>query len=82
MCKVTRLWEDFESAAVNYDYPSIVIGNAVNVPLTTEIIFRLEKDVDTHIRYHVDNFNRIFKILVVFKARQILSFLLPKQDLR
>ena len=32
------------------------------MPLTTEIIFRLEKDVDTHIRYHLDNFNRIFKI--------------------
>ena len=59
--KVVERWNDFISEAASYEYPTTPIGADVVLPPTTEIKFKLEKDVEKVIGYHLDNFNRIFR---------------------
>ena len=56
-------WEGFKAEASSYQYPTDPIGADVVLPATTEIKFKLERDVDKVIGSHLDNFNRIFRDL-------------------
>jgi hypothetical protein len=59
--KVVERWGDFITEAARYKYPTTPIGADIVLPPTTEIKFRLERDVDAVIHYHLHNFNRIFR---------------------
>ena len=59
--KVVERWDDFITEAARYEYPTTPIGADVVLPPTTEIKFKLERDVDKVIGNHLDNFNRIFR---------------------
>ncbi|KAJ8331806.1 hypothetical protein O5D80_000111 [Batrachochytrium dendrobatidis] len=54
-------WESFSTDAKAYEYPTTHIRSDVVLPVTREIAFTLERDVDRAVGYHLDNFNRIFK---------------------
>jgi predicted Ser/Thr protein kinase len=53
-------WQDFKTDAANYDYPTTAIGKEIFLPLTSEIKFQVEKDVEGLVTNHLSNFNRIF----------------------
>jgi hypothetical protein len=59
--KVVERWDNFITEAARYEYPTTPIGADVVLPPTTEIKFKLERDVDKVIGNHLDNFNRIFR---------------------
>jgi hypothetical protein len=56
-----KRWEEFILDAASYKYPTTPIGTDVMLPITTEVVFRLERNVDTVIENHLGNFNRIFR---------------------
>lgn len=57
----TGRWDEFKADAAAYVYPETPIGRDVALPATTEIKFKLERDVSTVIQNHLNNFNRIFR---------------------
>jgi hypothetical protein len=59
--KFVRRWNEFRTDAAGFEYPTTRIGPDVVLPPTTEIKFKLERDVDKVIGNHLDNFNRIFR---------------------
>jgi hypothetical protein len=59
--KFVERWKDFLSDAVTYEYPKTLIANDMILPNLTEMIFKLEKDVDSVMQYHLLNLNRIFR---------------------
>lgn len=59
--KTIERWEGFITDAARYEYPSTPIGTDITLPPTTEIKFRLERDVGVVIQNHLNNFNRIFR---------------------
>jgi predicted Ser/Thr protein kinase len=67
--KTVERWEEFRTNAANFNFPTNLLSSDILLPVTTEIEFSSEKDVDKVIGVHLDNFNRILRDL-----NQIIRF--------